>query len=112
MGGTLWYAQGSEGILHRGADRLTGGGDMCITFHASELSNTKLYAGEARRGDTYVHVIAYQNKAATKGPNAMILPLPAAVMPGPENVVDTRGFELFLDDIHSATEIADPHGER
>lgn len=77
---------------------------MCITFREAELSNTKLYAGEARRGDTYVHVIAYQNKVATKGPNAMILPLPAAVMPGPENVVDTRGFKRFLDDIHRATE--------
>lgn len=78
---------------------------MCITFRAAELSNTKLYAGEAQRGDTYVHVIAYQNKAATKGANAMILPLPAAVMPGPENVVDTRGFSHFLDDMHRATEI-------
>jgi hypothetical protein len=65
--------------------------------------------GEARRGDTYVHVIAYQNKAATTGPNAMILPLPAAVMPAPENVVDTRSFKFFLDDIHRATEI---HGWR
>jgi len=77
---------------------------MCITFREAELSNTKLYAGEARRGDAHVHVIAYQNKAATRGPNAMILPLPAAVMPGPENVVDTRGFKRFLDDIHRATE--------
>jgi hypothetical protein len=80
---------------------------MCITLREAELSNTKLYAGEARRGDTYVHVIAYQNKATTKGPNAMILPLPAAVMPGPENVVDTPGFKRFLDDIHRATEILD-----
>jgi hypothetical protein len=76
---------------------------MCITFGAAELSNTKLYAGEARRGDRYVHVVAYQNKVATEGPNAMVLPLPAAVMPGPENVVDTRGFQRFLDDIHDAT---------
>ncbi len=81
---------------------------MCITLRAAELSNTKLYAGEARRGDTYVHVIAYQNKAATEGPNAMILPLPAAVMPGPENVVDTRRFKRFLDDMHDATRITVP----
>lgn len=89
-------------------DKRTGEGDMCITFEAAELSNTKLYAGEAQRGDRYVHVIAYQNKAATKGPNAMILPLPAAVMPGPENVIDTRGLARFLEDIHRATEIVAP----
>jgi hypothetical protein len=39
---------------------------------------------------------------ATRGPNAMVLPLPAKVMPGPGNVVDTRGFRRFLDDIHDA----------
>jgi hypothetical protein len=78
---------------------------MCVTFREAALSKTKLYAGEARRGDRYVHLIAYQNKATTDGPNAMILPLPASVMPGPENVVDTRGFKRFLDDMHHATEL-------
>ena len=76
---------------------------MCMTLGEAELSSTKLYAGEARRGETYVHVLAYQNKAATQGPNAMVLPLPAKVMPGPGNVVDARGFRRFLDDIHDAT---------
>lgn len=80
---------------------------MCITLSVAEMSNTRLYAGEARIGDKYVHVIAYQNNATTKGPNAMILPIPAAVMPGPENVIDTRGFASFLDDIHQATKIKD-----
>lgn len=77
---------------------------MCCTVRAADLSNTKLYAGEAHRGDTYVHVMAYQNKAATKGPNAMILPIPAATMLGPENVIDTRSFPHFLDDIQDAVE--------
>jgi hypothetical protein len=76
---------------------------MCMTLGVAELSSTKLYAGEAKRGDTYVHVLGYQNKAASQGPNAMVLPLPARVMPGPDNVVDTRGFRHFLDDIHDAT---------
>lgn len=78
---------------------------MCITLSAAELSSTKLYAGEAMIGKTYVHVIAYQNKAITNGPNAMVLPIPAAVTPGPENVIDTRGFPCFLDDIHESTKI-------
>ncbi|MFO0758975.1 MAG: hypothetical protein U0359_20955 [Byssovorax sp.] len=76
---------------------------MCITFAEAKLSDTKLYAGEAQRGDTYVHVLAYQNKAASPGPNAMVLPLPAKAMPGEGNVIDTRGFRRFLDDIHHAT---------
>lgn len=76
---------------------------MCVTLSLADLSNTRLYAGEARMEDRYVHVIAYQNKAATDGPNAMILPIPAAIMPGSGNVIDTRGFASFLDNIHEAT---------
>jgi len=30
---------------------------MCITLHASEMSGTRLYAGEATRSGTYVHVM-------------------------------------------------------
>jgi hypothetical protein len=70
---------------------------MCITTHPADLSNTKIYAGEARLGETYVHVMAYRNTAATEGPNAMILPIPAARMLGPANVIDTREFAGFLD---------------
>ena len=81
---------------------------MCMTLQPAELSNTKLYVGEARRGDTYVHVMAYQNKAATAGPNAMILPIPAAKMPGPENVIDTRDFRHFLDDLQEVAQLSGP----
>jgi hypothetical protein len=79
---------------------------MCMSLHPADFENTKLYAGEARREDgTYVHVLAYQNRAASAGPNAMILPLPARGKLGPENAVDTRAFKRFLDDIHAATRI-------
>ena len=80
---------------------------MCMTLQPAELSNTKLYVGEARRGDTYVHVMAYQNKAATAGPNAMILPIPTAKMPGPENVIDTRDFRHFLDELQEVAALPD-----
>lgn len=76
------------------------------------LSNTRIYAGEAKRGGKYVHVIAYQNNATTDGPNAMILPIPAAVLPTAENVIDTRGFATFLTDIHEATRLRSRHEDR
>jgi hypothetical protein len=60
------------------------------------LSGTRIYAGEARRRGQIVSVLAYQNsaKSIVRGPNAMILPLPAAVMPGRDNVLDTRGYKV------------------
>lgn len=79
---------------------------MCITFGAARLARTRLYAGEARLAGKYVHVIAYQNEAATAGPNAMILPIPAEAPLTEQNVIDTRSFSGFLDDIHSATRLA------
>lgn len=85
---------------------------MCITFNSAKLAKTKIYAGEAKLDGKYVHVIAYQNKATTDGPNAMILPIPAAVMPTSENVIDTRGFAAFLDDIHRATHLSSSHEAR
>jgi hypothetical protein len=75
---------------------------MCMTFGPARLARTRLYAGEARLGGKYVHVIAYQNHATTAGPNAMILPLPAAAPLTEQNVIDTRSFSGFLEDIHRA----------
>ena len=72
---------------------------MCITVAKAELHTTKLYAGEAMKDGKYVHVIAYQNQASSHGPNAMILPLPAKGTVTSENVIDTRGFDMFLDNI-------------
>lgn len=77
---------------------------MCITMHPARLTGTKLYAGEAMRGDRYVHVLAYSNSAKNthSGPNAMILPLPAKNFTQ-ENAIDTRAFKGFLDSILEAT---------
>ncbi len=78
---------------------------MCITTEPAILSGTQLYAGVGQIGRKTVHVLAYQNKAASAGANAMILPLPAAVLPDERNVIDTREFAGFLMDIHCATVI-------
>lgn len=78
---------------------------MCMTIgkEEAELSNTQIYVGEATREDKLVHVLAYQNTAESRGPNAMILPFPTSVPMGPNNIIDTRGFGNFLTDIGLAT---------
>lgn len=76
---------------------------MCCTFTASEMSNTRIYVGEAERKGKLVHVLAYQNNATAKGPNAMVLPFPTIDEMGPDNVIDTRKFKGFLKDISEST---------
>jgi hypothetical protein len=76
---------------------------MCCTFTRSEMSNTRIYVGEAQRQGKLVHVLAYQNTAISKGPNAMVLPFPTETRMGQENVIDTRKFKNFLKDIGEAT---------
>jgi hypothetical protein len=77
---------------------------MCISVHPSEMSSTKVYAGEAERDGAYVHVLAYKNRARSlrTGGNAMTLPIPARSL-GRENAVDATGFPSFIDDIADAT---------
>lgn len=78
---------------------------MCCTIGASvaTLSATRLYAGEAMFNDKYVHVLAYQNKAKSNGPNAMIIPFPTNVAMDESNVLDTSKYKNFLNDISEAT---------
>src|SRR5689334_16907226 len=77
--------------------------DMCCTFEKSEMSNTRIYVGEAVRQSKLVHVLAYQNNAISKGPNAMVLPFPTDVKLSQENVIDTTKFKTFLEDISEAS---------
>jgi hypothetical protein len=69
---------------------------MCCTADLSTLSDTIIYAGHQTREDQRVQVLAYQNKAKSTGPNAMILPIPTDVSMGPDNLVDTREGGAFL----------------
>lgn len=78
---------------------------MCCTFTESEMSNTRIYVGEAKKNGKTVHVLAYQNTAATHGPNAMVLPFPTDAKMGPNNVIDTTDFKDFLKDITDASKI-------
>lgn len=69
---------------------------MCCTLEPAELSSTIVYAGEGIRSHKYVHVMAYQNQAETKGPNAMVLPIPSAKPMSQDNMIDCSGFPGFL----------------
>lgn len=80
---------------------------MCCTIGdvTSSLSDTLIYVGEGKRDGKIVHVMAYQNTAVTFDgePNAMILPFPTSTPMGPENMVDTKSFGSFLEDISNAS---------
>lgn len=77
---------------------------MCCTFTESKMSNTRIYVGDAQRQGKLVHVLAYQNTAISNRPNAMVLPFPTNGTPmGQENVIDTRKFKNFLEDIGEAS---------
>jgi len=72
---------------------------------AAKLTGTHLYVGEAEKDSKTVHVLAYQNKAESEGPNAMVLPFPTKKEMTEDNVIDTRKFKHFLEDISKASEI-------
>lgn len=44
-------------------------------------------------------MIGYQNKANSRGPIAMILPIPTLEAMGPHNLVDTRATPWLLEDM-------------
>ncbi len=84
---------------------------MCMTTSRATLSNTQIYVGEGYHNGEYVHVLAYQNKAASHPrdwnsvaePNAMVLPFPTSQEMSEENMIDTRPFKSFLKDISWAS---------
>jgi hypothetical protein len=49
-----------------------------------------------------IHVLGYQNKAKSDGPNRMILPFPAAAVMGRDNTLDTRSMSSVLKDYRRA----------
>jgi hypothetical protein len=73
---------------------------MCVSLGPATFSSTIVYAHATVFRGRRVHVLGYQNNAKSKvrGPNAMILPIPASVAMGPENAIDTRGFASVLRD--------------
>lgn len=78
---------------------------MCICVNESTMNSTFIYAGEAMMDEKYVHVLAYQNKAESNKPNAMIIPFPTSKEMGPDNVLDCSKYPTFLADIADASRV-------
>ena len=81
---------------------------MCICVAPGSFNSTKVYAGEATLNGKYVHVLAYQNNAEGQNkqePNAMILPFPTNVVMDRANVINTKSFSNFLQNIADASKI-------
>lgn len=64
---------------------------MCMTLSKSKLSDTILLAHGLKGGGKTINVIGYQNRAKSTGPNAMILPFPAASPMTSDNCIDMSG---------------------
>lgn len=77
---------------------------MCCSLRPAKLTNTVLYAAEALHEGRRVHVMGYQNRAEnlSKGPNAMLLPIPARAPMGPDNMLDTTGAKNIMRDYAQA----------
>ena len=78
---------------------------MCCSLGEAELTNTIISCIETKHPKTgrAIHVLGYQNKARSfAGPNAMLLPFPAAAPMGPENILDTRACPQILSDYATA----------
>lgn len=69
---------------------------MCLTSEPSRMSNTIVYAAETAIDGTLHHVLAYQNRAASKGPNAMLLPIPSDKPLGPMASIDMTPYKTVL----------------
>jgi hypothetical protein len=74
---------------------------MCVSAAPAHFSGTTLYVGRVDHpAFGHIEVVGYQNTAVNlfKGPNAMLLHLPAVIM-SPANFLDTTANRAFLDDM-------------
>jgi hypothetical protein len=77
---------------------------MCCSLRPAKLTNTILYAAETMHDGRLLHVMGYQNRAEnrSKGPNAMLLPIPSDEEMGPDNMLDTTAAKGILKDYAEA----------
>lgn len=66
---------------------------MCISAGPAKLSNTVVLASDFVKDGQVHHLLGYQNSALSlsRGPNAMILPIPAAEPLTDKNCIDGSG---------------------
>lgn len=82
---------------------------MCLSISEAEFKNTTIYSAEVQRNDGVAHVIGYQNKAVSYGPNAMLLPFPAEGKVTRDNLVNGAGFSDILKVYQKAVKRLDPN---
>lgn len=80
----------------------------CCSLYPAHFSDTIVYAGEAMKNGTLVHVLGYQNTAENRnvgGGNAMLLPIPAksGTMTS-NNILDTSECKNILKDMKRTVE--------
>lgn len=77
---------------------------MCVCVAPGKLSDTIVLASEVQVNGEVRHVMGYQNRPRTRrGPNAMILPVPALPQTlAPEALVLTEDFPHILEDMREA----------
>jgi hypothetical protein len=73
---------------------------------------TTIYSAEVQRADGVAHVIGYQNRAVSYGPNAMLLPFPAEGKVTRDNLVNGAGFKDILNVYQQAVKRLDPNIRR
>ncbi len=84
-----------------------------MSISEAVFRNTTIYSAEVQRADEgLVHVIGYQNKAHSYGPNAMLLPFPAAGRVTRDNLVNGAGFKDILKVYQKAVQRLDPTARR
>ena len=77
---------------------------MCVSVAPAKFASTIVYGRATEIAGRSVHVLGYQNVAENlaPGPNAMILPIPAATPMGPSNAIDARPFARILEQYRAA----------
>src|SRR5688500_18360966 len=86
---------------------------MCVSAAPAHFSDTVLYVGRVDHPVFgHIEVVGYQNTAVnlSRGPNAMLLHLPAVTM-SPANFLDTTANRTILADmVRAATPVSLPSG--
>ncbi|NVB39342.1 hypothetical protein G6O69_15980 [Pseudenhygromyxa sp. WMMC2535] len=85
---------------------------MSVSLTPAHFSSTVLYGRSVVIKGRCEHVLGYQNLAEnlSGGPNAMILPLPAAAPMGPDNLLDVSSCRGLLERYRDALSSPTPRG--
>src|SRR5690349_25015611 len=83
---------------------------MCVSAAPAKFASTIVYGRATEIAGRPGPVLGYQNvaKNLAAGPNAMILPIPAAAPMGPSHAIDARPFARILEEYRTALRSLNP----